>query len=143
MSDDVVKRVEFDNHLKDDFRKVHNIWPNLTYGIPHWTGNLATITINGDSNWHDVTVSGAATGADKTIMVMLMVNYIYESGQVLNFRTRKNGSSANEEGYCKWSQQGAGMILQECANAVYEYQSTKSTGTYLDVKQIGYFTFPV
>jgi len=142
MNEDIVKRTEFENHLREDFRKAHDIWPNLKYGIPTFTESISELSHTGDANWYDVTVSGASTGADKKIMVLLTVYEALGTGSYY-FYTRKNGSSANFEGAFKAKDDATATIFQLCdSNATYEYKTNTAKSSSFFITQLGYFTFP-
>jgi len=134
MGEEITTRTEFGNHLKEDFRKVHNIWPH----VPYFVWSVSTLSWTYDGAWHTATAAGPTPSADKQIVVILGI--LRAASNTIYVYTRKYGSTEDWEGVLETDYIG-GMIIQACdSNGQYEYKTTTNAG--ITVKQLGYMAFP-
>jgi hypothetical protein len=106
---------------------------------------IRTVSYTADAAWHDDTITGAPTGADKIIIAVFVV-YVSttQTTELYTVLTRKKGSSEGYEGAIIGHQDAVGQIIQECdENAQYQYNISATFGTRSGVlKQLGYWVFP-
>jgi hypothetical protein len=134
---------KLDNHIKADWKGVHNIWPNVRPKIPYFTETPSiSYAPTSDTAWHEVTIAGAPTNA-----VVIAVLSVFWQGDAdadyFLFYTRKKGSSATYEGVAIGAGRHGSMIFQLVdVDNKYEYKSTVvSAASYL-ITQVGYMVFP-